>query len=209
MDTEKTQTKEKLPHKTLWIDMTIAFLKGLALILIFSGILGLAGCSSKTETVGNWQSATKLHSAQLLMQVITENSSTSAPQDIYEQLQAIPLTNKLTLFKFNHPGFCGQFGCLHTAYFQTQDEFKKVWARYLDPHLPRKTPLIQLVKEPPNGKVAQNKLPCLQFNQITQFQHLQHQTTECFDGQDYQIVEKRNLLVIRPQWENKPLTTNN
>jgi hypothetical protein len=204
MDTEKTQTEEKLPHKTLWIDLSIAFLKGFAIILIFSGILGLAGCSSETETVGNWQSATKLHSAQLLMQVIAENSSTSAPQDIYEQLQAIPVTNKLTLFKFNHPGFCGQFGCLHTAYLQTSDKFQQVWARYLDPHLPRNTPLIQLVKEPPNGMIAQTKLPCLQFNQITHFQHIQHQTIECFDGQAYQIVEKRNLLVIRPQRENKP-----
>ncbi|MGB3401157.1 MAG: hypothetical protein WBA77_00540 [Microcoleaceae cyanobacterium] len=204
MDTEKTIQEKLPPLNNRWIDMTIAFIKGLALILIFSGILGLAGCSSEIEKVGNWQSATKLHSVQLLMQVITENSSPSAPQDIYEQLQAIPLTNKLTLFKFNHPGFCGQFGCLHTAYLQTQDEFKKVWARYLDPHLPRNTPLIQLVKEPPNGKVAQNKLPCLQFNQITQFQHLQHQTTECFDGQDYQIVEKRNLLVVKPQKEKTP-----
>jgi hypothetical protein len=204
MDTDKTIQEKLPPLNKRWIDLSLAFLKGLALILIFSGILGLAGCSSETKTVENWQSATKLHSAHLLMQVIAENSSTSAPQDIYEQLQAIPLTNKLTLFKFNHPGFCGQFGCLHTAYLQTQDKLKKVWVRYLDPYLPRNTPLIRLVKEPPNGKVAQNKLPCLQFNQMTQFQHLQHQITECFDGQGYQIVERRNLLVIKPQRENKP-----
>jgi hypothetical protein len=193
MNTEKQQVQEKLPPlSSRWIDLSVAFLKGLALILIFSGILGLTGCSSTTKAVKNWQSATKLYPAQLLIQVVAENSSTSASQDTYKQLQAIPITNKLTLFQFNAPHFCGQFGCLHTAYLQTQDKFKQVWTRYLDPYLPRNTPLIQLVKEPPNGMITQSKLPCLQFNQITQFQHLQHQTTECFDGQAYQIVEKRN-----------------
>ncbi len=181
------------------INYQITFIQGFALILILSGFLGLAGCSSTTQAVGNWQSATQLYSKQIVMRVVAENSSSSTSQDTYNQLQAIRVTDKLTLFQFNAPQFCGQFGCLHTAYLQTPDEFRQVWTRYLNPYVPRNTALIRLLTEPPNGKVTQSSLPCLQFVQVSSIKHLRHRTTECFDGQAYQMVERQNLLVIQPQ----------
>lgn len=177
------------------INIAIAFIKGFALILILSGLLGLFGCTSNIQAVGNWQLATKLYPSQLLMQVVAENSSLSTPPDIYKHLQAVNLNNRLALFKFNHPGFCGQFGCLHVAYLKSSDELKRVWARYLDPHLPQNTAQIRLLREPPNGMIAQSSLPCLQLVEVSSVKHILRQTTECFDGFAYQIVEKRNLLV--------------
>ncbi len=179
------------------INVAIAFIKGFALILILSGLLGLFGCTSNTQAVGNWQSATKLYPEQVVMRVVAENSSLSIPPDIYKHLQAVNLNDRLALFKFNHPGFCGQFGCLHAAYLKSPDKFQQVWARYLDPHLPSNTAPIRLLREPPNGMIAQSSLPCLQFVEVSSVKHLQHRTTECFDGQAYQIVEKRNLLAIQ------------
>ncbi|MEB3281237.1 MAG: hypothetical protein VKK42_20165 [Lyngbya sp.] len=178
------------------INVAIAFIKGFALILILSGLLGLFGCTSNTQAVGNWQLATKLYPSQLLMRVVAENSSLSTPPDIYKHLQAVNLNDRLALFQFNHPGFCGQFGCLHVAYLKSPDDFKRVWARYLDPHLPRNTAPIRLLREPPNGMIAQSSLPCLQFVEVSSVKHILHQTTECFEGFAYHIVEKRNLLVI-------------
>lgn len=196
MNTNENPLSEPLKISRSQIEFAIAFIKGLALILILSGLLGLVGCSSDTPKLGNWHSAER-HPEQLLAQVIAENSSDSTLDS--SQLKSLEITNKLTLFKFDTPEFCGQLGCLHTAYLETSDRFQQVWARYLDPYLPKDTPQIRLVKEAPNGKVAQSSLPCLQFVQMSSVKHLLNRTTECFDGQGYQIVDRHNLLVINHQ----------
>ncbi|NET46878.1 hypothetical protein [Okeania sp. SIO2B3] len=179
-----------------YIYLIVPFLKGFALFLILSGLFGIVGCGSHAQAISGWKPATKVVSEDTAKQIIADNSSEKANENTYTQLEAIRLTNKLTLFKINSPSFCGYFGCLHLAYLEeTPGEYRPILRRYINPLLPKNTTQIQLLKEPPNGVVAKSSLPCLRFFQAHPTNNILQQITECFDGQVYKIVETRNSVI--------------
>lgn len=180
-----------------YIYLVIPFIKGIALFLILSGLLGIVGCSSNTKSVSGWKPATQIISDKIAKQIIADNSSKDTDGDIYKQLEGIRLTNEFTIFRINSPSFCGYFGCLHIAYLkEKQGKFRLVLKRYINPLLPKKFTQIQLLKEPPNGIVAKSSLPCLRFSQISPLTNTLQQTTECFDGQTYKLVDAKNQVII-------------
>ncbi len=177
-----------------YIYLLIPFLKGFSLFIILSGLLGIVGCGSNLQAISGWKPVVKVLSEEIVKQIIADNSSKETDENIYKELQAVRLNKKLILFKINSPNFCGYFGCLHFAYLEKSGKFRLILRRYINLHLPKNTAQIQLLKKPPNGILAKSSLPCLRFFQVSPFTNRLQQTTECFDGQVYRIVETKNIV---------------
>jgi hypothetical protein len=82
---------------------------------------------------------------------------------------------------------CGAAGCVFWGYRPTKSGFQKVFAAYLNPHLPPGTPLLKPLP------ILENGLPQLTIHQLdgSVLQHL----TLAFDGQSYAIAQVDYLPV--------------
>ena len=173
--------------KTKYTYLIIPFLKGFSLFIILSGLLGIFGCNSNTQTITDWKSALKFSPDDTanFKKIINDFNA----NDI-TQLKAVRLNKKLILFKMNSPSYCGYIGCLHIAYTKENGEYISVFKRYIYPYLPRNTTQIQLLKNPPNGIMPKSSLPCLRIFQANIWANVLEETTECFNGKDYQVVDE-------------------
>lgn len=84
---------------------------------------------------------------------------------------------------------CGLAGCQFYIYLQKGNKFINVFEQYLDPNLPKATPMIEVSDRRSNG------FPCLQFNQLQiDPQNLLRKKepalpfTVCFDGNKFKQI---------------------
>lgn len=114
---------------------------------------------------------------------------------------------QLNLYDFNNSALCGTKGCLYVGYLipnksgmpndsgmpnnsadsGISNNFyrapKEVFATYLDPNKPPKTPLFQANSSPREG------LPCLGVSQLSKEGRRQLQF--CYDGVTYQLADSQ------------------
>ena len=157
---------------------------GVILFLLLSVLLGTAGCTASATTI-SWAPATRFIPVKTVQAIVGENSELN-PQDSASNVLAWAVNGqagRLVIFNFNSPGVCGAEGCLYAAYlFKNNAPPNRVFASYLNPNLPPKRPLIQVVSDPSKA----SDLPCLQVQQ--QSKNGMRQLFFCFNGHQYQLA---------------------
>ena len=168
---------------------------GVILFLLLSVLLGTAGCTASATTI-SWTPATRFIPVETVQSIVAENSELN--QDSASNVLAWAVNGqagKLVIFNFNSPGVCGAEGCLYAAYlFKKNAPPNRVFASYLNPNLPPKRPLIQVVSDPSKG----SNLPCLQVQQ--QSKNGIRQLYFCFNGHQYQLA---NSSLIELPYQKK------
>ncbi len=175
----------------------LRFIKILVIILLVFLAGGIYAALPKTAQGDTWQPASSIAPPELMAQVIQENINpeiqVNAAQMRVWKIQLPGQSTPLYLIDSriansagspqNNP-LCGALGCAFWGYVQ-EENYRRVFASYLDPRLPPDIPLI----EPTN--IIQNGLPNLKINQLQN--HQIQQLTLSFNGQFYEAVETQLL----------------
>jgi hypothetical protein len=160
-----------------------------ALLALVVLVLGFVAVTSQSVQP-TWQLGQMLAPPKLLQQVAQDNLNPDFPVDpgqmrilkIQQSRQAQPLyLIDARLGQAAPQPLCGAAGCAFWGYRPTKSGFQKVFAAYLNPHLPPGTPLVEPLP------ILENGLPQLTIHQLdgTVLQHL----TLAFNGQTYAIAQ--------------------
>jgi len=164
----------------------------LALVVLVLGFVAVVF----QPTQSTWQLGQTVAPPELLKQVTQDHLNSDFPVNpgqmrflkIRQTGQAYPLYLIDTrLAQSEGQPLCGAAGCAFWGYRPTKSGFQKVFAAYLNPHLPPGTPLLQPLP------ILENGLPQLTIHQLdgSVLQHL----TLAFNGQSYAIAQVNYLPI--------------
>jgi hypothetical protein len=159
-------------------------------ILALFGMVGLPAVFMlhRGQAQSNWRPASQMLSIDFQQQILKENLQPGTSIEIGQmkvltagRLQLIDTHIVNPAKTTNTNPLCGAESCLFLGYSNR----KRVLNIYLNPNLPPKVTLIQLIDE------QQETLPCLLINQLQQ-QKI-HTAKLCFNGTIYETVETQIL----------------
>lgn len=184
----QTPVDKTPPEETIvpdWISVSAHYFRwGLALFLLISAVLGMAGCS--VQVFGTpWQAYSPVLEESEVVQILTDNTLLTPAQVTAEHIEAVKVfpLDGLFLVNLNDPDqFCGHSDCLYLGYRRAADEsLKEVFNAYLNPNIPPDYSLFEPLDRTANG------LPCFLINQVNGTDIDRY--TLCFDGSEYQVED--------------------
>lgn len=205
---QETAGSQNIVKPPVWLNQIGYWFRiGLTVFTALSLLLGTVACSSSssaTTVPASWQLAERVTQKETLTRIVQEHSSLSELKVAAGQSAAAEAIKKmrvwqvkssvgqLNLYDFNNSALCGTKGCLYVGYLIPNDSGipndssqmpTEVFAAYLDPHKPPKTPLFKANSSSHEG------LPCLEVNQLSKEGRRQLQF--CYDGLTYQLADSQ------------------
>src|SRR4028119_152374 len=199
---QQTAGTQKIVNPPVWLNqLGYWFRIGLTVFTALSLLLGTVACtnySSATTAPVSWQQALRVTPKETLTLIVKEHSSLpelkvaagqSAAAEAIKRMRVWQVNGsvgRLNLYDFNNSTLCGTKGCLYVGYLIPNDSSQmptEVFAAYLDPHKPPKTPLFKADSSSHEG------LPCLGVNQLSKQGRRQLQF--CYDGLTYQLADSQ------------------
>jgi len=160
-------------------------------ILIAMMLASLLGCSAQAQA-GDWEPVGDRLSAEQVETVVTTHSSVEPDSDEYGELTSSMVARELEpgllAIDFNSPLLTGANGTLLVVY-RTEDGLKEVFSAYLDRALPPGYDLLLVTER------RESDLPCLQINQLLPMEGEVVRRILCFDGNTYQVRDRKPVPV--------------
>ncbi len=183
----RTPVDKTRPEETIvpdWISVSAHYFRwGLALFLLLSAALGMAGCS--VQAFGTpWRSYSQALEGAEVTQILADNSFLTPEQITTERIEAVTVfpLDGLILVNLNDADLCGHSDCVYLGYMRAEDEsLKEVFHTYLNPNLPPDYSLFEALDLSANG------LPCFLINQVNGTDIDRY--TLCFDGEEYRVED--------------------
>ena len=197
---QQTAGRQKIVNPPVWLNQIGHWFRiGLTVFTALSLLLGTIACSSSTSATtapASWVQALRVTPKETLIRIVQEHSSLSklkvaagqsAVAEAIKRMRVWQVNSsvgRLNLYDFNNSALCGTEGCLYVGYLIPNDSSQvptEVFAAYIDPNQPPKTPLFQVENSSREG------LPCLVVSQLSKKDR--HQLQFCYDGLTYQLAD--------------------